>query len=251
MEIEVFQKKLAEIVTFARYNNRKLDGEFVEKFFAEEGMEAAQMEKIYEYLRAQGIHILHNGEEDREDERRELSFQEQTGSEPLSEEEEDYLRGYMSTADSSEEITEEERILLFRRAKAEDSEAKQRLLEVYRPEVEKIVRQMHRKALFVEDMIQEGNIGILAAIAQLEDGDDIHEGILDGIRTAVHSMVREQEEQKWRDDCLVNRVEKLEAAVRNLTEEAGDKFSVEELSAFLDMSVEEIQDILKLTGEDK
>ena len=64
-------------------------------------------------------------------------------------------------------------------------------------------------------------------------------------------MVREQEEQKWRDDCLVNRVEKLEAAVRNLTEEAGDKFSVEELSAFLDMSVEEIQDILKLTGEDK
>ena len=37
-------------------------------------MEAAQMEKIYEYLRAQGIHILHNGEEDREDERMELSF---------------------------------------------------------------------------------------------------------------------------------------------------------------------------------
>ena len=232
MEIEVFQKKLAEIVTCARYNNRKLDGEFVEKFFAEEGMEAAQMEKIYEYLRAQGIHILHNGEEDRE-------------------EEEAYLRAYMSTADSSEEITEEERVFLFRRAKAEDSEAKQRLLEAYRPEVEKIVRQMHRKALFVGDMIQEGNIGILAAIAQLEDGDDIHEGILDGIRTAVHSMVREQEEQKWRDDCLVNRVEKLEAAVRNLTEEAGDKFSVEELSAFLDMSVEEIQDILKLTGEDK
>ena len=61
MEVEVFQKKLAEIVTCARYNNRKLDGEFVEKFFAEEGMEAAQMEKIYEYLRAQGIHILHNG----------------------------------------------------------------------------------------------------------------------------------------------------------------------------------------------
>ncbi len=34
MEVEVFQKKLAEIVTCARYNNRKLDGEFVEKFFA-------------------------------------------------------------------------------------------------------------------------------------------------------------------------------------------------------------------------
>ena len=33
MEVEVFQKKLAEIVTCARYNNRKLDGEFVEKFF--------------------------------------------------------------------------------------------------------------------------------------------------------------------------------------------------------------------------
>ena len=47
----------------------------------------------------------------------------------------------------------------------------------------------------------------------------------------------------------MERVRSLEARVRELTEDDEIKYSVEELSAFLDMDAEEIQDILKLTGE--
>ena len=46
----------------------------------------------------------------------------------------------------------------------------------------------------------------------------------------------------------------LEAAVRELTEDDEDeksKFSVEELAIILDMDVEEIRDVLRLTGDDK
>ena len=48
--------------------------------------------------------------------------------------------------------------------------------------------------------------------------------------------------------------EKLEAAVRELTEDEEDessKFSVEELAIILDMDEEEIRDVLRLTGDDK
>ena len=49
-------------------------------------------------------------------------------------------------------------------------------------------------------------------------------------------------------------MEKLEAAVRELTEDEDDensKFSVEELAIILDMDEEEIRDVLRLTGDDK
>ena len=60
--------------------------------------------------------------------------------------------------------------------------------------------------------------------------------------------------RKFEDDYLVAKVEKLEAAVRELTEDEEDessKFSVEELAIILDMDEEEIRDVLRLTGDDK
>ena len=49
----------------------------------------------------------------------------------------------------------------------------------------------------------------------------------------------------------MKKVEKLESAVRQLTEDEEEKkFSVEELSVLLDMEVDEIRDVLRLTGDD-
>ena len=63
-------------------------------------------------------------------------------------------------------------------------------------------------------------------------------------------MVSQSERQKFEDDILVEKVRKLEAAVRELTEENEEKkFSVEELSILLDMDIDEIRDILRLTGD--
>ena len=63
-----------------------------------------------------------------------------------------------------------------------------------------------------------------------------------------------RDRRKFEDDYLVAKVEKLEAAVRELTEDEEDessKFSAGELAIILDMDEEEIRDVLRLTGDDK
>ena len=52
---------------------------------------------------------------------------------------------------------------------------------------------------------------------------------------------------------MTARVEKLESAVRELNDDEDDKnaFSIEELAIILDMKVDEIRDVLRLTGDDK
>ena len=78
--------------------------------------------------------------------------------------------------------------------------------------------------------------------------------LLGRIRCGIRHAIEEQTQRKFEDDYLVAKVEKLEAAVRELTEDEEDessKFSVEELAIILDMDEEEIRDVLRLTGDDK
>ena len=48
---------------------------------------------------------------------------------------------------------------------------------------------------------------------------------------------------------MVEKVRKLEAAIRELSDDEEQKFSVEELAAYLDMDEEEIRAVLRLTSE--
>ena len=49
-------------------------------------------------------------------------------------------------------------------------------------------------------------------------------------------------------------MEKLESAIRELTEdeeEGESKFTIDELAIILDMDVDEMRDVLRLTGDDQ
>lgn len=71
------------------------------------------------------------------------------------------------------------------------------------------------------------------------------------IRSTIRLFMEEQSQQKKEDDILVEKVRNLEAKVKELTEDEDVKYSVEELAAFLDMDVEEMESVLRLTGDDK
>ena len=73
------------------------------------------------------------------------------------------------------------------------------------------------------------------------------------VRKGLIKVLEEQTQRKFADDSLVARVEKLESAVRELNDDEDDKnaFSIDELAIILDMKVDEIRDVLRLTGDDK
>ena len=118
-------------------------------------------------------------------------------------------------------------------------------------EVVKTARELKQEEIFIGDMIAEGNIGLLTAIEMLHEAGDYHTFLCGEIRNAMLLMVEEQTDQKQRDDILVEKVRDLETKIKELLADDDVKYSVDELAAFLDMDVEEIQAVLRLTGEDK
>ena len=49
---------------------------------------------------------------------------------------------------------------------------------------------------------------------------------------------------------MIEKVQMLDEAIKALTEELGRKISIDELAIHLGMEIEEIEDILKLTGDE-
>ena len=101
------------------------------------------------------------------------------------------------------------------------------------------------------DLIQEANVVLLTALSdpETERKDDAW---LRLSFAGIIAAIEEQTQKKFQDDCLVAKVEKLETAVKELTDDDGEnRFTIDELAVILDMNVWTNRDILRLTGDDK
>ena len=167
---------------------------------------------------------------------------------PLTREEEEYLQEYLENMGAREEAAEE---ALFEQFFRGERAAREALTRLYQREVVEAAKDFNREELFFGDLLQEGNMGLLMALENAGEQEDLGSRITEEIRNAVRSFVEEQTRQKKEDDILVEKVRTLEAKVKELTEDDKDiKYSVEELALFLDMDIEDIRSVLRLTGEE-
>lgn len=256
MDIKEFQNKLKELLELAMRNGRHLHAEIVEASFQEEELNESQMQKVYDYLSIQGVHV--DGRDTRtvditpisKEETREETKENQPAC--FTHEEQEYLEDYKAILQAVKPADEEEREVLFQKARTGEEAAKHRLAELYMDEVYEIALELHREEIFIGDMIAEGNVGLLTGLEMLEEAEDAHTFLRGEIRNAILFMLEEQTDQKEQEDILVEKVRNLEAKIKELTEDDKNmKYSVEEISAFLDMDVEEIRAVLRLTGDDK
>ena len=225
MDINKFQEKLAEICKLGEENGKALKPEQIKECFGDMDLDKSQLIKILQYLKLQGISI-EGAEALQKPADPETPGTEETQKKvPLTAEEEEYLREYLENLEEQKKVlrsTEE----LFGLLNQGDALAAAELSQKYLPRAAQMAAELNCEEKW----------------------------LLGRIRAGILRAIEEQTQKKFEDDYLVAKVEKLEAAVRELTEDDEDeksKFSVEELAIILDMDVEEIRDVLRLTGDDK
>ncbi len=259
MDVQEFQMKLVQLCKAAEENNKVLTGNQVREFFSGMELDKGQLLKILQYLKVQGISI--NGLELPEEDQAEKDFgdaREEPKREavPLTPEEEKYLKEYLAGL-SAVSRPKREAEVLFAALSGEPEEAmraRERLTELYLPVIAEIAAEMNCEEIFLADLIQEGNVCLLDVLSRPEPKVKNDAWLCREVRLGIGQVIEEQTEQKLHDDSLVARVEKLDHAIRELSEdeeEGGSKFSVNELAIILDMDVEEMKDVLRLTGDDK
>ena len=128
--------------------------------------------------------------------------------------------------------------------------AKARLIELYMPRVIEIAKELYSPEVFLGDLIQEGNLGLVLGVDVLEDVESAHRIIIGQIQQSMQFLLEEQAELTSRDKKMIEKVENLDKSIQTLTEELGRKVTIDELAVYMGLEVEEIEDILKLAGED-
>lgn len=246
MDVREFQEKLKKMQVLAKEQGNTIQAVQIRETLEGLDLNHDQLAGVLKYLTGQGIIIEGTGIEsspETEAEKKQI---------PLTPEEEAYLKEYMEGLPDEEIFPEAEE--LFERLAAGNSEAVQDLAAKYMKKTAKLAAELNAEEIFLADLIQEANVSLVQALGMA--GEELRDEawLLEQVKKGILDACREQSQRKFEDDSLVARVEKLESAVRELSEDEEDgesAFSIGELAVILDMDVEEIRDTLRLTGDDK
>lgn len=139
-----------------------------------------------------------------------------------------------------------------------DEAQKRALIEEFTEEIVAIASELDDGSVPLEDLIQEGYVGLLRGIKELDNETDqadsasmrpVREVLTEAIREAVSGAIREEAEMRRRDDRLVVQVELLNRSIEKLTEDLGTKPNIDEIANDMGITQQNVLDILKLTGE--
>ena len=150
------------------------------------------------------------------------------------------------------ETDEGEELALFTRAAAGDQQAAGVLAQRYLAEVIEMAAQYDAADALPEDLVGEGNLALMTALAQLSPQESLaayRRIVLSAVGAAMEAAAGEQRELEAKGQGLVKKVAGLDRAARELEKDLGRKVSAEELSAYLEMPLDEIRDILRMAGD--
>ena len=244
-EQKKFQEKLAELLAFAKEKENEVSLSEVRKFFESWKLSENQLEMVCEYLIAHEVEV-----EGFQPGMMSDPEQEKNRKEEFSEEELRALEQYEKELGQGTSHSEEECEALYQRAAGGDDLAKSALIQAFLPRIISIAKELHTPDVFLMDLIQEGNVSLLVALNEPEECADGVHFLEQAITTGIREFLEEHREQKHRDHTVVDKVNRLRDAIEELSDGEELNFSVEELSAYLDLSVEEIEDILRIAGEE-
>lgn len=258
MDIKLFQQKLNDICTIAEENGKQLSQQQIREHFDESDLSTSQLVKILQYLKLKGI-TIEGAEEAASAASTTNDTSSGSGSEEefpgtraaLTAEEQAYLSDYMESF-SSEGLDPDDLASLFQAFAKGDTAAEGALTQFYMAQAAQMAAELNCEEIYLADLIQEANLALLAALKETEPQEKNDSWMHGRIRSGILHAIEEQTQQKFRDDYLVSKVENLESAVKELTDDDDTtKFTIDELAVILDMNVDEIRDVLRLTGDDK
>ncbi len=235
-----FLNKLNGLVSLAKEKENRINIDEVKAYFHEDSLNEEQLELVFDYLLAQKV-VVQGYFKMPDEEEEAITY---------SEEEQAYLKEYLKDLEAFKDMDENEKNILFEKVLQGDRVAKQRLTEVYLKTVVEIAQKMYHPEVFLGDLIQEGNVGLILGLDMLSDVANAHETIVRCIRENIQLLIEEYTEVSQRDKKMIEKVSALDEGIKTLTQELGRKVTIDELAIHLGMTEEEIEDVLRLMGEE-
>jgi len=254
------EEKIKELMALAKKKKNVLEYQEIVDCFAGMGLEVEQIEKTVDALEKSGVDVLRITEEDIlpvEDDEIILSEEDEVDVEnidlsvPDGVSIEDPVRMYLKEIGKVPLLSAEEEIELAQRMEEGDEEAKKRLAEANLRLVVSIAKRYVGRGMLFLDLIQEGNLGLIKAVEKFDyrKGYKFSTYATWWIRQAITRAIADQARTIRIPVHMVETINKLIRVSRQLLQELGREPSPEEISEAMNMPVERVREILKISQE--
>lgn len=252
-----FEEKLKELLALAKKNKDVIEVEKVNDVFKELNLDVHQIDKIYEYLESNNIAVLNLSNDDEPDDCAllELEQEEDTSLEDLAAStavmSDDPVKLYLKEIGGYPLLTIEQEIALAKRIEEGDESAKKSLAESNLRLVVSIAKRYVGRGMHFLDLIQEGNLGLIKAVEKFDytKGYKFSTYATWWIRQAITRAIADQARTIRIPVHMVETINRLLRAQRQLVQELGREPSVEELAKFMDLPVGRVREIQKISQE--
>lgn len=253
-----FDEKVKELLAAAKKKKNVLEYQEISEFFSDMQLEEEQFEKILEVLEQNNVDVLRITEEDDlDDEEIILSEEEEVDVENLDLSVpdgisiEDPVRMYLKEIGKVPLLSADEEIELAKRMELGDQEAKKRLAEANLRLVVSIAKRYVGRGMLFLDLIQEGNLGLIKAVEKFDyrKGYKFSTYATWWIRQAITRAIADQARTIRIPVHMVETINKLIRVSRQLLQELGREPSPEEIAEEMNMPVERVREILKISQE--
>ena len=251
------QEKLQELLALAKKKKNSLEYQEISEFFKDMELDADEFEKILDFLETNNIDVLRIMDDDDIDDDIILDDEDEVEVEkidlsvPDGVSIEDPVRMYLKEIGKVPLLSAEEEIELAKRMELGDQEAKKRLAEANLRLVVSIAKRYVGRGMLFLDLIQEGNLGLIKAVEKFDyrKGYKFPTYATWWIRQAITRAIADQARTIRIPVHMVETINKLIRVSRQLLQELGREPTPEEIAAEMNMPVDRVREILKISQE--
>lgn len=169
----------------------------------------------------------------------------------ITQDEKNYLDFYLDELKETEPLTPNEREAFMLSAMAGNEDAQAIILTDTLKNVVEIAKLYAGQGVLLEDLIGEGNLVLVTAVTLLGSCENAKEaeGLLASqIMDAMQDLIASNMDETSAEEKLLNKVNKVSLAAKELADDLGRKVTVEELMQESGMSRDYILKAIKLTS---
>lgn len=257
-----FMETLHSVQEIARTSLTPLSKEEIQTYFKDMELTKEQEEMVYQYL-------LHPQEENEVTE--ETGQEAENADEKAADEKSENKEGtekkssekmkekpisarfqmYLDEIDDIPVLTGEQENALYERLAAGEEQVISELSNQWLKPVVEIASEYEVADLLLDDMVQEGNIGLLMGLQSLKGKkQEKPKQILEQfVREAIESYVEEESGEGEQENSILAKVSLVHEAKEQLSRELKTEPSIRQLAEYTKISEEEVSDIVSLAKE--
>ena len=249
-----FMETLRLVVELTKTSNEPLSKEEVMSYFNDIELTKEQQDLVYQYVLKPKDEIELEEETEGVDLDNASIQEEESGELGESEEPEEksvFFDMYQEDIKSLPVVSKEEERELYAKLAGGDHSVIAKLSDIWLPRVVEIMDNYDKHQVNKEDLLQEGNLGLLSVLSRLV-GDleviKVEQYIEESIMKAMEDYIDESMDDKDWESTVVAKATLIHEALEVLAKDLGRVPTTQELSTYTRISIEEIEDIMKLSN---